>query len=404
LERFTSARQSNSREYEELLEEQIPGRYLAWIDQLWTHYSLGQQGLGVQAGIWQAQQGSSQGKWQRFSMAVGWQSSPLTQGLVRDRVPGYYPTWHSEALLRRFIACELEQVMPLSVFEVVTVNAKGEEIERKWQQARFLVEDLGQGIPLEMMAIPGGTFLMGSPEDEEGHATDESPQHQVAVPPFFMGKYPVTQAQWRRVAALPRVNRRLKGDPSNFKGKDQNPVENVSWEDAVEFCDRLSAFTNRTYRLPTEAEWEYACRAGTTTPFHFGKTMKTDLANYRGQDWTFKERTYPGRYGQGPYGEFREKTTAVGMFSPNVLGLHDLHGNVWEWCQDVWHNNYDGAPIDGSAWLTGADQEDSRVLRGGAWYDDPAACRSAYRNSLARANRTDIVGFRVLCVASPGLP
>ncbi|NEO21280.1 MAG: formylglycine-generating enzyme family protein, partial [Moorea sp. SIO4A5] len=126
-----------------------------------------------------------------------------------------------------------------------------------------------------MVAIPEGSFIMGSPETEEGHTNDESPQHRVTVTSFFMGKYPVTQAQWQAVAALPQVNRELEPDPSHFKGKNR-PVEQVSWYDAVEFCERLSQYTKRPYRLPSEAEWEYACRAGTTTPFHFGETITTD--------------------------------------------------------------------------------------------------------------------------------
>ena len=140
---------------------------------------------------------------------------------------------------------------------------------------------MGDGVTLEMVAIPGGTFIIGSPENEEGYHSSESPQHEVTVPPFFMGKYPVTQQQWRVVAALEKVNIDLKSDPSRFKG-DNLPVERVSWNDAQEFCARLSRMANKTYRLPTEAEWEYACRGGTTTPFYCGETISTDLANYNG--------------------------------------------------------------------------------------------------------------------------
>jgi len=378
----------------------IPCDDLRLLDQLWVHYSGGQYGFGVQAGIWEATRGSVQGQRRRFGMAVGWETTPQTKGIEPAWFPGHYPRWESEDLLRRFIDCGVERVMPLAAFEVVTVNAKGEEIKQEWHQARFFVEGLGKGIPLEMMAIPGGRFVMGSPADEEDRDSDEGPQHEVMVSPFFMGRYPVTQVQWRQVAALPRVNRRLSANPAKFKGNDQHPVEQVSWEEAVEFCQRLSAYTNRTYRLPTEAEWEYACRAGTTTPFHFGKTITTDVANYRGQDREYKGTTYSGNYGEGPYGEFRELTTTVGMFSANRFGLCDMHGNVCEWCQDVWHDNYEGAPTDGTAWIEGGNQ-DRHVLRGGSWFDGPRVCRSAVRDYVTPGGRGYNLGFRVVCVAAP---
>ena len=200
-----------------------------------------------------------------------------------------------------------------------------------------------------------------------------------------MGKYPVTQAQWKVVASLPQVNRFLKPNPSQFKG-DNRPVECVSWYDAVEFCDRLSQHTNRTYRLPTEAEWEYACRAGTTTPFHFGKTITAELANYRATE----------TYGDGPKGEYRQQTTPVDHFGvANAFGLCDMHGNVWEWCLDHCHNNYKGAPDDGSAWLTY--DEGASVLRGGSWDFSPCNCRSASRNCTYPGFDFNSFGFRVMC-------
>ncbi|NEQ70830.1 MAG: SUMF1/EgtB/PvdO family nonheme iron enzyme, partial [Symploca sp. SIO2D2] len=165
-------------------------------------------------------------------------------------------------------------------FEVVTVDSQGREINREPSQANFFAQDLGNSVMLDMVAIPGGKFMIGSPDSEKGRENDEGKQREVTVPPFFMGKYSVTQAQWKAVAALPKVNRDLKSDPSLFKGENM-PVERVSWYDAVEFCARLSKKTGRTYRLPSEAEWEYACRAGTTTPFHFGETITCQLANYK---------------------------------------------------------------------------------------------------------------------------
>ncbi|NMG61228.1 formylglycine-generating enzyme family protein [Geitlerinema sp. P-1104] len=239
-----------------------------------------------------------------------------------------------------------------------------------------------------MVAIPGGTFLMGSPDDEPDHRKSESPQHEVTVPSFLMGRYPVTQAQWRAVAAMPQVEKALEPDPSRFKG-DNRPVERVSWYDAMEFCARLSAHTGREYRLPSEAEWEYACRAGTTTPFHFGEMITTEVANYNGNS------TYNG----GPKGDDRGETTPVDHFGyANAWGLSDMHGNVWEWCLDHWHNNYGKAPRDGSAWLS-EDKGSRRVRRGGSWINDPRDCRSAYRDDYNPRNGYFNFGFRVVSVA-----
>ena len=293
---------------------------------------------------------------------------------------------------------------PTFSFEIVTITGVEKGLlglgaakvitSRRQAQAEYLRENLGNGTTLDLVTISGGTFTMGSPAGEEGRdwygdfddalkgVNVEGPQHQVKIPPFLMGKYPVTQAQWQAVAALPKVERDLKADPASFKG-DNRPVEQVSWDDAVEFCQRLSKHTGRKYRLPSEAEWEYACRAGTTTPFHFGSTITTDVANYRGTDWEYKGKTHPGSYGQGPKGEYRQQTTDVGSFSANAFGLYDMHGNVWEWCLDHWHNTYDGAPTDGSAWLSSG-ESNLRLLRGGSWYVSPWDCRSAFRYWLAR--------------------
>ncbi|MBE9208356.1 SUMF1/EgtB/PvdO family nonheme iron enzyme [Nostoc sp. LEGE 06077] len=271
-------------------------------------------------------------------------------------------------------------------FEIVKVDAKGQIINRSQGRAEFFTEDLGNGVILDMVAIPGGKFLMGSPESEEGRYDSESPQHNVTVQPFFMGKFPVTQGQWQAVAAFDKVNIDLDSDPSYFKGANR-PVEQVSWYDAVEFCDRLSRETCKIYRLPSEAEWEYACRAGTTTPFYFGETITTELANYNG-DYT---------YGSAPKGEYRQKTTEVGQFLTNPFGLFDMCGNVWEWCQDEWHENYNNAPTDGSAWLVENDNE-YRLLRGGSWYRSPRYCRSANRSRSEGDNRGSFVVFRVVVV------
>ena len=259
-------------------------------------------------------------------------------------------------------------------------------IHRHQKQSQYFIEDLGNGIELEMILIPAGTFIMGAPEDERGSKDDERPQHQVKVPTFFMGRYQITQAQWRVVANFPQVERELKPEPSRFKG-DNLPVERVSWYDAVEFCARLSNHTRREYRLPSEAEWEYACRARTSTPFHFGETITGELANYAAKE-TFADK---------PKGEYREQTTPVGQFPPNAFGLYDMHGNVWEWCFDNYHFNYKGAPVDGSAWVESNNNNNHyRVLRGGSWYNDPDYCRSANRYDFSPVFGNDAFGLRVV--------
>ena len=284
-------------------------------------------------------------------------------------------------------------------------------------------------IPLAL--IPAGSFLMGSPEDEPGRSMAEGPQHKVTLGSFFMAQTPITQAQWREVAGWQKLERDLNPDPSNFKGANR-PVEMVSWFDALEFCRRLSQRTGRNYTLPSEAQWEYACRAGTTTPFHFGATISPDVANYDG-NYT---------YGTGSKGIYREQTTDVASFPANAWGLHDMHGNVWEWCLDEWHDSYEGAPTDGSAWMEGDSLGESpaaccaagrgsttpgtaarltatatarstaaapsvsasvasdtrRLLRGGSWRAHPAVCRSAYRNYDLPDDRSYGVGFRVCCL------
>jgi formylglycine-generating enzyme required for sulfatase activity len=270
-------------------------------------------------------------------------------------------------------------------FEIVTVNVAGKEIQRKPWTAQFFEEDLN-GVKLEIVSIPSGRFWMGSPQTEKDRTKYEDPQHWVTIPEFFMGMYPVTQAQWKAVAALPKVKQDLKSDPANFKRGEDRPVEKVSWNDAVEFCRRLSQKTGRKYRLPSEAEWEYACRAGTRTPYHFGETPTPELANYNGNH----------TYAQGPKGQYRIQTTTVGSFLPNAFGLYDIHGNVWEWCEDIWHDSYKGAPEDGSSWVDKNDN-DYRLLRGGSWVSDPEYCRSAFRNRLTPDNRDGSIGLRVVC-------
>ena len=257
-------------------------------------------------------------------------------------------------------------------FETVTVNPRGEIVGRKTGRAQQFTQSLGNGPVLEMVIIPGGAFLMGSREGE-GY-DDERPQHRVRLAPFLMSKYPVTQEQWQAV---------MKWTPPYRCQGPKRPVDRVSFNDAREFCEQLSKKMGRVYRLPSEAEWEYACRAGTVTPFCCGETITTDLANYVG------EHTYRA----GPKGVYRHEATEVGNFPPNAFGLYDMHGNVWEWCADAWHDNYIGAPTDGSIWERGGA---FRVLRGGGWHDPPDLCRSAARLKFDPAEGEDYVGFRVV--------
>jgi formylglycine-generating enzyme required for sulfatase activity len=267
-------------------------------------------------------------------------------------------------------------------FETVMVDEKGQVVKRDPnKQAKFFKEDLGNNVTLEMVEIPAGSFKMGSPAGEKGRGENEGPQHTVNVPTFFMGRFAVTQEQYQQV---------MDKNPSRFKGA-KRPVESVSWNEAVEFCKKLSQKTGRTYRLPSEAEWEYAARAGTTTPFHFGQTLTTALANYNGEY----------NYRSEPKGMYRQQTTEVGSFPPNDFGLYDMHGNVWEWCQDTWHNSYKGAPVDGRAWIDNENQS-HRLLRGGSWLYTPGSCRSADRYWDFPDLDDHYIGFRVVCgVAAP---
>jgi formylglycine-generating enzyme required for sulfatase activity len=215
----------------------------------------------------------------------------------------------------------------------------------------------------EMVVIPAGRFLMGSPPGEVGRFQDEGPQRWVEVPRFALGKFEVTQGQWLAV---------MGNNPSALSRCGMNcPVENVSWNDAQEFVRRLSQRTGQNYRLPSEAEWEYAARAGTTTAYFWGDRFDGEHANSSSRS-----------------------TVAVGRYPANAFGLHDMHGNAWEWIQDVWHGDYTGAPSDGSARMSGGDAS-RRVLRGGSWFSTPQFLRSAYRFRSTPDNRNDVTGFRI---------
>jgi len=248
-------------------------------------------------------------------------------------------------------------------------KAKAGTAAEPYTKTGWAKEIVHEATGIELVFIPAGKFLMGSPAGEAQRDNDET-QHEVTISkPFYMGKYEVTQGQWQAV---------MGSNPSYFKGGDRLPVETVSWDDCQEFLRKAGT----GLRLPTEAEWEYACRAGTRTPFNMGETISTDQANYEGNFV----------YGSGRKGEYREKTVEVGSFAPNAWGLYDMHGNVWEWCAD-WYGAYPGGAATDP---TGAGSGQGRVLRGGSWYDVPWYCRSAFRGGLKPDARDLNFGFRVV--------
>jgi formylglycine-generating enzyme required for sulfatase activity len=268
-------------------------------------------------------------------------------------------------------------------FDFATANydSNGNLRSRDQKRASEFEEDLGSGVKMEMVALSPGEFLMGSPATEADRSDNEGPQHRVQIVySFYIGKFEITQKQWRTVMGT---------NPSRFQGCDDCPVEEVSWNSAVEFCQRLSARTGLEYRLPSEAEWEYAARAGTSTPFAFGENVTPDIVNYDGQN----------PYEKAAQGMSRQRTVPVGSLGvANPFGLFDMNGNVSEWCQDRYHASYEGAPTDGSAWLTGG-EENTFVLRGGSWYNSASYTRSALRRRYSPGYAfKGSYGFRVVRV------
>jgi formylglycine-generating enzyme required for sulfatase activity len=228
----------------------------------------------------------------------------------------------------------------------------------------------------EMIVVPAGSFTMGSPESEPGRSSEESPQHAVTLArQLAVGRFAVTFDEWDACVA--------DGGCNGYKPSDQGPVINVSWDDAKAHMAWLSKKIGRAYRLLSEAEREYVTRAGTTTPFWWGSSISTSQANYDG-NYT---------YGGGAKGEYRAKTLPVDSFQPNPWGLYQVHGNVWEWVEDCWQDNYNGAPTDGSARTSGDCH--FRVLRVGSWNNSPQSLRAANRIRLTSGNRSDLIGFRV---------
>jgi formylglycine-generating enzyme required for sulfatase activity len=260
----------------------------------------------------------------------------------------------------------------------------------EWRQA---LPGMPTSAGVAMVTLPPGRFRMGASKTEEGTSSDERPVHDVHIAhAFAIGKYPVTFAQWDAGRA---AGANLAEPSDEGWGREDRPVINVSWDDVREWIDWFNARLGLArrpdaYRLPSEAEWEYACRAGTTTPFSFGRTISPLDANYD------VRKTY-GK--DGVTGEYLGRTTPVGQYPANRFGLHDMHGNVWEWCEDTWHDSYRRAPADGSAWLTG--NKSLRVVRGGSWLSLPLYLRSADRGRNLRTIRDNDVGFRLARTLSP---
>ncbi|NEQ53972.1 MAG: SUMF1/EgtB/PvdO family nonheme iron enzyme [Leptolyngbya sp. SIO3F4] len=291
--------------------------------------------------------------------------------LRADSLPGY---WLKK--LPDIQAQKIRDASPLEQSQIERLMQNINTVLKESKPSQNFQEKLSKDATLQMVHINGGPFWMGSPKDELDREKFEDPQHKVTVPTFYISKYPITQRQWYAVSLLPDLDRHLEPYPSHFKGEDL-PVEKVSWYDAVEFCKRLSRKTGKDYRLPSEAEWEYVCRAETTTRYFFGDNLTTEEANFN---------------------KSKGKTTAVGSYPPNIFGLYDMHGNVWEWCQDHWRDNYDGAPKDGSAWVKdGYDNTKLQVLRGGSWACYSRLCRSAHRLNSSPSRCYDYLGFRVAC-------
>jgi formylglycine-generating enzyme required for sulfatase activity len=256
----------------------------------------------------------------------------------------------------------------------------------------------------EMVVVPAGKFMMGSTPSEIAAVNKEDPgtgdwwkwqgpQHEVTIAqPLAIGRYAVTFAEWDACVADGGCNGYQPSDKGWGRGK--LPVINVSWGDAKAYAAWLSGKTGKTYRLLSEAEREYAARAGTTTAFWWGSSISTSQANYDGsakRPWPFRRTT----------GEYRQKTVPVDSFAPNPWGLYNVHGNVWEWVEDCWHDSYLGAPSDGSAWTTAFTGGSRRVIRGGSWHFYPQYLRAAGRIGNTSGVRDDGVGFRLARTLNP---
>jgi len=302
------------------------------------------------------------------------QAPPKAQQQVQPRITGQVLEFEFEYVKTR-LATQSTGFLGMGTKTVV-------ELDRKRGKAQYIRENLGNEVAIDLVRIPAGKFMMGSSEEDR-----EKPIHEVSLPQFWMGKYAVTQKQWQTVMGK---------NPSRFKGKNL-PVENVSWHEARDFCARLAKTTGKPMRLPTEAEWEYACRAGTNTPFAFGKMISPKLVNYDGNR----------PYGDAPEGDYRQKTVDVNDFYPNGWGLYQMHGNIREWCLDEYHDSYSTKPTDlkrnGSQPWGDIDVNENnncyRLLRGGAWIFNAVNCRSTYRDWSVARSQDGNNGFRVVFVS-----
>ncbi|MEO1419122.1 MAG: SUMF1/EgtB/PvdO family nonheme iron enzyme [Bacteroidota bacterium] len=244
------------------------------------------------------------------------------------------------------------------------------ETAKEFARTTYQFKENSANLDIDMVYIPKGDFFMGSSEKRANPT--ELPRHKVSLEPFFMSKFPVTKKQWKLIAEQRQIKFNLKLRPS-LRGSDSHPVVEISWYDAVEFCERLSKVSGYKYRLPSEAEWEYACRAGSNTLFHFGRSMNKEVANF-GSSSSIKVNRFP---------------------YPNAFGIYAMHGNVWEWCADRWHNSYEDAPADGTTWI-GRIDNGNRVLRGGSWKNEPKLCRSACRMFDSVDTKANNIGLRIV--------
>jgi formylglycine-generating enzyme required for sulfatase activity len=310
----------------------------------------------------------------RSDLVLGGQNPPPVNAAVLGGLAGVKQRLAYELGLNGKLASKVIQTHEIFEFETVSINRSGRIITRAKKHAFYYTENLGNDVTLDMIYIPSGSFMMGSNECES-----EQPIHQVTLKSFYMAKYPTTQAQYKMV---------MGNNPSRYTGNFRHPVEKVSCEKAVEFCQRLSHLTSRNYTLPSESQWEYACRAGTATPFYSGETITTDLANYDGNK----------TYGDESKGVDLRKTTPVGKYPANPWGLYDMSGNVWELCVDLSHHDYVGAPVDGSAWTEIDNNEiKSQIFRGGAWDSTAWGCRSSARYAVTLGRQCYVNdGFRVV--------
>jgi eukaryotic-like serine/threonine-protein kinase len=280
---------------------------------------------------------------------------------------------------QRIVVGSIDQPTTIQVTSI-KLNECGDIIDRPQSRVQIFQEELSKGIFLTMVKIPAGKFMMGSPFKEEGQAIHEQPQHLVNISEFYLGETQITQSQWNSIfpeRAIP------------ISGDSRLPIDSINWLDAVEFCERLSKKTGCKYRLPSESEWEYACRGKTTTPFAYGDTILPSIVNYNAE--------HP--YKQAAKGTCRQKATYVGTFYPNQFGVYDMHGNLWEWCLDEWVPDYIGAPTDGTARGNIHTRGDDllKVVRGGSWFTHARNCRAASRSSLFASFRDHHYGFRVVC-------